>query len=121
MPRTEFSPSIASRPTYAPLRPHGAAPALMLADAEGALTRYRLGLDALDRQRASIDAARRSYGFSMDRYEAGDISLLELLDAERALREAESAYARTHTAVATELVALYKALGGGWPATASAS
>ena len=36
MPRTEFSPSITSRPTYAPLRPRGAAPALMLADAEGA-------------------------------------------------------------------------------------
>jgi NodT family efflux transporter outer membrane factor (OMF) lipoprotein len=86
-----------------------------LTDAELALTRYRLGLDALERQGAAVDAARRSYGFSDDRYRAGDISLLELLDAERALREAESVYARTHTAAATDLVALYKALGGGWP------
>jgi NodT family efflux transporter outer membrane factor (OMF) lipoprotein len=89
-----------------------------LTDAELALTRYRLGLDALERQGAAVDAARLSYGFSNDRYRAGDISLLELLDAERALREAESAYARTHTAAATDLVALYKALGGGWPASA---
>jgi NodT family efflux transporter outer membrane factor (OMF) lipoprotein len=87
-----------------------------LTDAELALTRYRLGLDALERQRTAVDAARRSYGFSDDRYRAGDISLLELLDAERALREAESVYARTHTAAATDLVSLYKALGGGWPA-----
>ncbi|QUS37249.1 dimethylamine monooxygenase subunit DmmA family protein [Falsirhodobacter algicola] len=36
MPRTAFTPSITSRPTYAPLRPHPAAPALMLADADGA-------------------------------------------------------------------------------------
>jgi len=87
-----------------------------LTDAELALTRYRSGLDALERQSAAVDAARRSYGFSNNRYRAGDISLLELLDAERALREAESAYARTHTAAATDLVALYKALGGGWSA-----
>jgi NodT family efflux transporter outer membrane factor (OMF) lipoprotein len=89
-----------------------------LTDAELALTRYRLGLNALERQRAAVDAARRSYGFSDQRYRAGDISLLELLDAERTLRDAESAYARTHTAAATELVALYKALGGGWSAGA---
>mgnify|MGYP001765740186 CR=1 FL=1 len=36
MPRTEFSPSIMSRPVYAPLKAQGAAPALMLAEAEGA-------------------------------------------------------------------------------------
>jgi NodT family efflux transporter outer membrane factor (OMF) lipoprotein len=87
-----------------------------LTDAELALTRYRSGLDALERQGAVVDAARRSLGFSDDRYRAGDISLLELLDAERALREAESTFARMHTAAATDLVALYKALGGGWPA-----
>jgi len=85
-----------------------------LTDAELALTRYNLGLVALDRQNAAVVAARRSYGFADDRYRAGDISLLELLDAERALRSAEDAYARTHTQAATDLVALFKALGGGW-------
>jgi NodT family efflux transporter outer membrane factor (OMF) lipoprotein len=88
-----------------------------LSDAERALTRYRLGLAALERQRAAVAAARRSYGFSGERYRAGDISLLELLAAEQGLREAQQTYARTHTAAATDLVALYKALGGGWPAS----
>jgi NodT family efflux transporter outer membrane factor (OMF) lipoprotein len=85
-----------------------------LTDAELALTRYNLGLVALDRQTTAVAAARRSYGFANDRYRAGDISLLELLDAERVLRNAEDAYALTHTRAATNLVALYKALGGGW-------
>jgi NodT family efflux transporter outer membrane factor (OMF) lipoprotein len=88
-----------------------------LSDAERALSRYNLGLDALGRQQAAVAAARRSYGFAEDRYRAGDISLLELLDAERGLRNAEDAYARVHTAAATDLVALFKALGGGWGET----
>jgi NodT family efflux transporter outer membrane factor (OMF) lipoprotein len=80
-----------------------------LTDAERALTLYSAGLNALT-------AARRSYAFANDRYKAGDISLLELLDAERTLRMAEETYARTHTQAATNLAALYKALGGGWQA-----
>ncbi len=35
MSMTEFSPSIDSRPTYAPLTSHGGAPAIMVADAAG--------------------------------------------------------------------------------------
>jgi outer membrane protein TolC len=85
-----------------------------LTDAETALTRYDLGLEALARQRTAVDAARRSYGYATARYRAGDISLLELLDAERTLRSAEDTYARVHTQTATDLVALFKALGGGW-------
>jgi NodT family efflux transporter outer membrane factor (OMF) lipoprotein len=89
-----------------------------LTDAELALTRYRSGLEALERQDTAVDAAQRSYRYADDRYRAGEISLLELLAAESTLREAESAYARMHTAAATDLVALYKALGGGWDASA---
>jgi len=85
-----------------------------LTDAELALTRYNFGLAALDRQSAAVAAAQRSHDFAAERYDAGDISLLELLDAERVLRRAEDAYARMHTQAATHLVALFKALGGGW-------
>jgi NodT family efflux transporter outer membrane factor (OMF) lipoprotein len=88
-----------------------------LTDAELALTRYNLGLVALDHQDSAVAAAERNYGFANQRYRAGDISLLELLEAEQGLRQAEDAYARTHTEAATSLVSLYKALGGGWRAT----
>ncbi len=85
-----------------------------LTDAERALTRYNLGLSALEHQKTAIAAARRSYDFATARYRAGEISLLELLDAERSLHAAENIYAQTHTRTATDLVALFKALGGGW-------
>ncbi|MCI0407218.1 MAG: hypothetical protein L0191_01425, partial [Acidobacteria bacterium] len=39
-----------------------------------------------------------------------------LLDAERTLLEAQDRLARSKTDTATALVALYKALGGGWEA-----
>lgn len=85
-----------------------------LTDAERAMARYSFGLKALDHQSVAMAAARRNYAFASDRYRAGDISQLELFDAERTLRNAEDAYARTHTQAATDLVALFKALGGGW-------
>ncbi|MFC5439168.1 efflux transporter outer membrane subunit [Rhodanobacter ginsenosidimutans] len=85
-----------------------------LGDAERALSDYRLGLDAVRRQQGALDAARRSYAHAQARYAAGDIALTELLAEERVLREAEDGHVRTHTAAAIDLVALFKALGGGW-------
>ncbi len=92
-----------------------------LGDAERALSDYQLGLDAVQRQSVARDAARRSYSHAQTRYKAGDISLTDLLTEERALRDAEDAYVRAHTDTAINLVALFKALGGGWDAPAAAS
>lgn len=90
-----------------------------LGDAERALSDYQLGLDAVQGQRTSVEAARRSYGHAQTRFKAGDIALAELLAEERILRDAEDAYARIHTATAINLVALFKALGGGWQMTST--
>ncbi|HUX30151.1 MAG TPA: efflux transporter outer membrane subunit [Thiobacillus sp.] len=91
-----------------------------LGDAERALSDYQLGLDAVQRQRVSWEAARSSYAHAQTRYKAGDISFTDLLTEERVLRDAEDAYVRTHTDTAINLVSLFKALGGGWDAPASA-
>jgi NodT family efflux transporter outer membrane factor (OMF) lipoprotein len=85
-----------------------------LLEAERALSRYHYGLIAVEQQGIAVAAARRSHELGRIRYRAGDIALLELVDAERTLRNAEIAYARTHRAVEMDLVALFKALGGGW-------
>ncbi len=90
-----------------------------LGDAERALSDYQLGLDAVQRQRVAVEAARRGYGHAQVRFKAGDIALTEMLTEERALRDAEDAYARTHTAAAINLVALFKALGGDWQTTST--
>ena len=92
-----------------------------LGDAERALGDYHGGLDTLERRGMALDAARTSYGHAKARYAAGDIALVELLAAQRSLHEAETAAARAHTNAAVQLVALYKALGGGWDVSTTAS
>jgi len=90
-----------------------------LGDAERALSNYQLGLDAVQRQRVALHAARRSYAHAQARFKAGDSALVDLLAEERVLHDAEDACVRVHTATAIDLVSLFKALGGGWDARAS--
>ena len=85
-----------------------------LGDAERALGDYHGGLDTLERRAMALKAARTSYGYAKARYAAGDVALVELLAAQRSLHEAETTAARAHASAAVQLVALYKALGGGW-------
>lgn len=94
-----------------------------LGDAERTLGDYRAGLDTLARRRGALDASRRSHGHAEARFAAGDIARVELLAAERLLHEAETSVVRAYTSAAVQLVALYKALGGGWdaPTTTSAT
>jgi multidrug efflux system outer membrane protein len=69
-------------------------------------------------RRASLDlavsASRDSLSLSRLRYEGGVIGFLDVLVAERNLEQAELTLALSTTTVSTNLVALYKSLGGGW-------
>jgi NodT family efflux transporter outer membrane factor (OMF) lipoprotein len=85
-----------------------------LNDAEQQLAHYRYGLDATASQTAALASARRAYEHARNRYAAGDVSLIDVLNAERTLRDAENNEASTRTSTAIHLVALCKALGGGW-------
>jgi NodT family efflux transporter outer membrane factor (OMF) lipoprotein len=88
-----------------------------LGDAERTLGDYHGGLNTLERRRMALEAARASHGHARTRYAAGDIALVELLAVQRGLHEAETAAVRAHTSAGMQLVALYKALGGGWDAS----
>ena len=48
------------------------------------------------------------------RYEGGAADFLDVLDAERTQLADEDRLAQSRTDAATSLVAVYKALGGGW-------
>lgn len=85
-----------------------------LGEAEEALARYDLGLETMDLRRDAVEASRENFELAQLRYRAGDISLLELFDAERRLRDAERAETIAYRRAAAGLVALYGALGGGW-------
>jgi len=69
------------------------------------------------KMRSLTEAARR-YGeaarLSRSLYEAGTQSFLDLLDAERSQYSAEDSLLQSRIAIATDYIALAKALGGGW-------
>jgi NodT family efflux transporter outer membrane factor (OMF) lipoprotein len=68
-------------------------------------------LNSLSRARiAALDAVR----LSTDRYERGLTDFLNVLDAERQRFEIEAQYEISRRMAGVQLVALYKALGGGW-------
>lgn len=70
-------------------------------------------LEALDEGRA---AAREAQRLARLQYEHGELEFDRVLEAERQTLVLEEAHAISRAAVATGLVAVYKALGGGWQA-----
>jgi NodT family efflux transporter outer membrane factor (OMF) lipoprotein len=58
----------------------------------------------------------RSLGYAHDRYQAGYASYLEELDAQRNLYQVEVSLVTLRRAQLENLIALYRALGGGWSA-----
>jgi NodT family efflux transporter outer membrane factor (OMF) lipoprotein len=59
-------------------------------------------------------SARRSAELAFVQYREGAVDFQRVLDALRSQLEEESALAETRSGIATSLISLYKALGGGW-------
>ncbi|MGX2039844.1 efflux transporter outer membrane subunit [Methylocaldum sp. MU1018] len=84
-----------------------------LRETETALTRY-LKEEVRRRMLArSVADLQESVRLSQLRYNVGVISFLDVLDAQRALYAAEIELARSEAGASTQLIAVYKALGGG--------
>jgi outer membrane protein TolC len=64
----------------------------------------------------AVTANRTAVDLATALYTAGQNDFLAVLDAQRSLYAAEDALAQSSYTVSTNLVALFKALGGGWPA-----
>ncbi|WP_223642946.1 efflux transporter outer membrane subunit [Corallococcus sp. EGB] len=65
-------------------------------------------------QQAAVKAAQRSVELAVVQYREGAVDYQRVLDAQRSLLEQQNNLAQTSSSIATNLVALYKALGGGW-------
>jgi len=63
---------------------------------------------------ATVIENREAVLLSRQRYETGLSNFIDVLDAERTLQQNQLALAESTTAVTTDLVGLYRALGGGW-------
>lgn len=62
----------------------------------------------------SVSAAARSVDLSLIQYREGLVDYQRVLDTERFLTQEQDLLTATTGAAALNLVALYKALGGGW-------
>ena len=83
-------------------------------DVDNALIAYRAEQLRHDRLLAQVADSRRALALATDRFKQGISDFLEVLTAQRTLLSAEQQLADSTTTMSTNLVALYKALGGGW-------
>lgn len=89
-----------------------------LEDVDNAVTAYaneQLRHAALQ---TSAKSATRAATLARSRYDAGIADFIEVLDADRERLAAEDALAASNAKITTDLIRLYKALGGGWQSLA---
>lgn len=65
-------------------------------------------------QQNAVASAKRSVDLSLSAYREGATDYERVLDAERSLLQQENGLAEANSSIATYLIAVYKALGGGW-------
>jgi len=65
-------------------------------------------------EQGAVTAAQRSVEIAVVQYREGAVDFQRVLDAQRSLLQQQNDFAQTRSSVATNLIALYKALGGGW-------
>ncbi len=83
-------------------------------DVDNALTAYQAEQSRRDELIQAVADNRRALGLAQSRYQQGVADFLTVLDAQRSLLNAQLQLADSTTTISSNLVALYKALGGGW-------
>jgi NodT family efflux transporter outer membrane factor (OMF) lipoprotein len=83
-------------------------------DVDNALTAYQAEQSRRDELIQAVSDNRHALMLAQSRYQQGVADFLTVLDAERSLLAAQLQLADSTTTVSSNLVALYKALGGGW-------
>jgi NodT family efflux transporter outer membrane factor (OMF) lipoprotein len=85
-----------------------------LEEVENALVAYAKEQDRRDSLTKAEAAAERATLLAQDQYEVGLVDFNNVLDAQRALLILQDQLAQSEGRVTSNLVRLYKALGGGW-------
>ncbi len=83
-------------------------------DVDNALTNYSAEQLRREQLGRAVDQARRALSLARQQYVQGLSTFLDVLTAQRTVLEAEQQYADSTTTISTNLVQLYKVLGGGW-------
>ncbi|MBV8879984.1 MAG: efflux transporter outer membrane subunit [Planctomycetaceae bacterium] len=87
---------------------------LALEDTENALMLVGRTRERREALVAAVGASEQAAKLAEARYQAGAVDFLALLDAQRTVLSFQLQLSETQTRTLTALIALYKALGGGW-------
>ena len=90
-----------------------------LQDVESALVAYASEQRQHEALSAAVAANRRAVDLSTPLYTRGQTDFLNVLSSQRSLFASEEALVQSEVTMATNLISLYKALGGGWEAPAA--
>jgi multidrug efflux system outer membrane protein len=85
-----------------------------LSDVESNLVAFAKEWDHRKALSEAVVFNRRALELSQQLYQAGTTEFLTVLDAERSLLASETALAQSRQAISSDLVNIYRALGGGW-------
>jgi len=88
-----------------------------LADVEDSLVAYNQEQARQKSLQRAVDANRRAFELAKQLNTAGVVDFLNVLTAQQSLFQSEDQLAQSDQTVSTNLIALYKALGGGWELT----
>jgi len=83
-------------------------------DVEDALVGYLRGREQVARLGESVAAANRAVELSLVQYRQGATDFTSVLNTQQAKLHEDDSFVSTRGAVALSVIALYKALGGGW-------
>lgn len=85
-----------------------------LEEVQNALVNYSQEQERRDRLNEAVEQSQLAVDLAGDQYRAGLVDFLSVLDAQRELYANEDQLVQSQTTVTTDLVGLYRALGGGW-------
>ena len=88
-------------------------------DVEDALVAYSREQQRRQALNDAVTANRQSVDLATQQYRQGVVDFLTVLEAQRSLYTAQDALAQSDAQIAADLVALYKAMGGGWEVAAT--
>src|SRR5258708_2638488 len=92
-----------------------------LEEVENALVSYSQEQERRDRLNEAVSHSQLAVDLATEQYKAGLVDFLSVLDAQRDLYANEDQLVQSQTTVTTNLVGLYRALGGGLSASSGVS
>lgn len=85
-----------------------------LEEVQNALVNYSQEQERRDRLSQAVEHSQLAVDLATEQYRAGLVDFLSVLEAQRQLFATEDQLVQSQTSVTTDLVGLYRALGGGW-------